>query len=165
MHIEHTLAFPGSTEQVAALFADPEFLRASCERMHAHNVEIAVVGSAAAGFTTTIRRTQSLDQIPQQLRRFAGSGLTIVQEESWQPPAADGSYVGDVSVDVLSTPVTFRGQTRLAPRTQQECDLTLSGLLVAKIPLLGGMVEVAAAPAIKGSMSSQLKAAREWLAR
>ncbi|PID53183.1 MAG: hypothetical protein CSB46_09580 [Micrococcales bacterium] len=148
MHIEHHEVFPVGPDRLAELFADEEFVRTTNERMRAQNVQIQIADEPSGAFTVSVQRGQSMEHVPEPLRRFAPHGIQLSQVERWEAPAKDGSRSGSVQVGLEGIPVSFDGKMTLRQAGANGSELGLFGDLVARIPLFGGAVERAARPAV-----------------
>ena len=164
MHVDAEIQYDATPAQVAAMLADEAFVEAKCVAMGALKQTVLVEGDHADAFTVTYSRTMPTDDFPDSARSFVGSTVTIRQVDEWQPPAADGSREGSVSVEIVGAPVRLSGSQSLRPAgagTVQAVD----GELKASVPLLGGRLEKAAEPALRAAMRTEHRTGREWLAR
>ncbi|WP_125774541.1 DUF2505 domain-containing protein [Antribacter gilvus] len=165
MHLTVELTFPATLDDVSAMLADEEFVRWRARRTAGTDtVEQAdVTGSVESGFTVVVRRTFSTDQIPVQARPFVGDELEIRQAEAWEA-AAGGRRVGSVAMEILGAPVRVVGTMALEPLPDGGTRLAYSGDVTASVPLFGGVVEEAAASAVRGTLEAEAEAGRAWLA-
>ena len=70
---------------------------------------------------------------------------------------------GTVEMAVAGAPIALKGTVRLAPGgpgTVEQLDAELK----AKVPLIGGKIEKAAAPPIEEAIDIEAQTAQEWLA-
>jgi hypothetical protein len=120
----------------------------------------------SSGTDTVIRTERVLpaDDLPEFARSMVGATLKVVETQTWGPAAADGSRSGRVEMAVAGVPVTLDGSLRLAPGGPGTVE-SLDAELKARLPLIGGKVEKAAAPAIRDAIEVEGRTAREWLAR
>ena len=65
--------------------------------------------------TTVFHRTMSTRPLPFLVRRLLPGSLDITESVVWRPPSADGVHTGDVSVDINTPEVTFRGELAVQP--------------------------------------------------
>ena len=90
------------------------------------------------------------DQLPDFVKSFVGKELHLTETSTWGPAAADGSRRGRLVVTrrrrarSRSTPAS-----PLAPPGPGSREV-VEGELTAKVPLLGGKIEQAAAPGDRG---------------
>lgn len=163
MRIRNELAYPATPIAVARMIHDREFVLGRCEAMQSLDIEVTVTGEVEGAFTVTTSRVQATDQVPEALRRFAGRGVTIRQTDTWQAPTSAGARIGSVAVEIAGLPISFDGTMALEP-TPDGCIQSVEGNLTASIPLIGGRVEQAAAPAIEGAMRAEQRCGLAWLA-
>lgn len=162
MRIEDQLTYSASPAAVSSMLRDEAFVTARCESMGSTGITVEVQEAADGGFTVTSERRQSTDEVPQNLRRFAGDGLRIRQVDTWQPPTTAGARVGTVVVEVLGLPVRFEGSMSLEP-AGPGCVQAVEGTLTAAIPLMGARVEQAVQPAVTGALRVEQRLGAEWL--
>ena len=77
--------------------------------------------------------------------------------------SSDGGRDGSLVVEVAGAPVTLRAKVRLVPGGSSTA-MTIDGDLKASIPLLGGQVERAAAPAVIHAIRGEGRTGDRWLA-
>jgi hypothetical protein len=95
---------------------------------------------------------------------MVGETLKVTETQDWGPAAADGSRRATVEMLVSGAPITLKGTMSLTPGgpgTLEEIDAELK----AKVPLVGGKIEKAAAPPIEEAIDIEARTAHEWLAR
>ena len=147
--------FPAPAESVFAMLTDEEFLRHAAVRMGSPDARVA-----SSGTRTAVEATL---ESPAEVKAFIGPSLRIVLDVDWGREGADGSRAGTFTMTVPGTPVSVAGTTSLAP-TASGSALVYEGDLTAKLPLIGGRIEQAAAPAILEALDDQAAVGREWLA-
>jgi len=164
MRLTADVRYPASTAEVARMLADPGFVDARDEatRPVAHRAEVE--GSPEGAFVVRSERTMPTDDFPQAARRFVGETVEMVQVDSWDSPAADGSRTGTTTMELVGAPLTVRASLRLTPDGPDACTETMEGELKASVPLIGGSLEKAAAPAVQAAIRSEEDVARRWLA-
>ncbi len=163
MQIQEEIRYDAPPTDVAAMLADPAFVEDKCRRTGAIDQTVEIDGDAAAAFTVTTVRTMPTDDFPDVAKKFVGDTVVIKQVDSWHPAGADGSRTGDVRLKIAGAPVELNGTMTLRADgggTRQE----LLGDLKASVPLLGGKLEKAAAPAILMALRKEGEVGREYLA-
>ena len=103
------------------------------------------------------------DKLPDFVKSFVGKELHLTETSDWGPAAADGSRKGRLTVTVGGAPITLDATLSLAPSGQGSREL-VEGDLTAKVPLLGGKIEQAAAPAIEAAIHVERSTGATWLA-
>lgn len=154
MQLSSRQTFSADPLRVHAALTDEAFLAHAAQAMGALRHEVS-----ATGQVTLLR---ALVEAPAEIRPFVGPTFTLTQESTWGPPAADGARDGTVRVTVDGAPVELVGTTRLAP-TASGSTLDYAGDLTVRIPLLGGKLEKAVAPAVLEALGAQERVARDWL--
>lgn len=163
MQITTHADYAATPDAVFAVITDPAFVAEKAKSMsvggHAADV-------SAAGDRTKVTSTRTLPttDLPDIARKVVGDVLTLTEEQVWGPAAPDGSRTADLKLNVVGAPVTLRGTIRLAPSAtgaRQDVKADLS----AKVPLIGGSIEKAAAPAIVAGINYEVELVQEWLAR
>ncbi|HET7399987.1 MAG TPA: DUF2505 domain-containing protein [Intrasporangium sp.] len=161
MKITKTVDYAAPTDVVYAMLTDPAFQERKCVEAGAlrHDVTITAQGEGSRILTRRDLPTQGL---PDFAKSLVGSTLAITETYRWGGAGADGSRDGDLTVEVAGAPIAMRATVRLAP-SGTGSSLTVDGELKASIPLLGGKIEKAAAPAVTDAMDSEYRTAQEWL--
>jgi hypothetical protein len=162
-----TLDLPTDAHAAARLLADPEYVHQKVRASGALEQHVDVTGSPDEAFTVTTRRALPTDQIPAHLRGFVGTRIDVRQVEAWEAPAADGSRVGTVVVEIAGAPVRLSGRTALTPSpggSPGSTTVTYDGELRATVPLFGSAIEQATAGAIRSALEVEQDVARRWIA-
>lgn len=160
LHLSFDLAADAAT--VARMLADPAYVHAKVLASGALDQQVDVVGSDAAAFTVTTRRSLPTDQIPANFRPLVGSQLDVRQVEAWEAAAADHSRRGTVVVEITGAPVRLTGTASLTP-AGDHTTLVYDGDVKSSIPLFAASVEQAAAGAIRAGLTAEGVVAARWL--
>lgn len=175
MDFTYTHEFDASAEDVAAMLANPDFARERAGASGSTTADALVDADDDGGFSVALRRTVPAASIPQEMRSFVGSELTVTYTEVWEP--ADGhSRTGTFAVDIAGTPGRAAGSLDLVDRAVDEApdeasevstlsDLTVHGQVTVRVPLVGTLIERAVATAVERGLDAELAAADAWLAR
>jgi hypothetical protein len=162
MKVQAEIRYPRPPADVSVMLADPDFQDAKCKATGAlrHAVDVTADGDR---LRISTERELPTDRFPDFVKSFVGSSLTVNQVDDWDPPGADGSRTGSITVTVSGAPIRLTGTQRLTvdgtgARTEIVAEVK------AKIPLIGGRVEKAAEPAIMGAVKAEQKVASTWLA-
>jgi hypothetical protein len=159
-----TLDLPTDAHAAARLLADPEYVHQKVSASGALEQHVDITGSADAAFTVTTRRALPTDQIPAHLRSLVGTRIDVRQVEAWEAPAADGSRIGTVVVEIAGAPVRLSGRTALTPAGAGSTTVTYDGELRASVPLFGSAIEQATAGAVRSALEVEQDVARRWIA-
>jgi hypothetical protein len=68
-----------------------------------------------------------------------------------------------VAVHIPGTPLRMTGSLDLAPNGHGGTIETVDGVLKASVPLIGGRIEKAAEPALRGAIDVEQRLGRRWL--
>ncbi len=165
MKVAETLSLPLSPDAVCAMYADPRYAEVRAEALGATSARSNVSGEPAGAFTVTTTLVMPTKGIPDVARPFVGSSVTITEEQSWQAPGADGSRAGSTRLVVEGTPASMTGTMRLEAVGADGARITVDGDMVAKVPLIGGRLERAAAPYVGKILRREEKAAAAYAKR
>lgn len=162
MKIEHSFTLPAPVDRVMAMVADADYVADKIRRTGAldHTVEVTTDGPGPVIRTT---RLMSTEQLPQVARRAVGERVTLIEEQTWQAPAADGSRSGQLKVGAGRAPVSLTATLHLEPRGEETVFSTVGDLTVS-IPFLGPQLEKQAEPLVGQVVGIEEQASREWLA-
>lgn len=162
MQVTAQIPYAASTDKVFAMLTDTTFVQQVCEATGALRQEVTIEPDAG-GATVTTRRELPTDEIPDFIRRFVGSTLTVLRVDRWGAAAADGSRGGSLTVEIVGAPVRMMGTLRLSATDAGSIE-DVDGDLKASVPLIGGKVERAAEPAIRSALGKEEQLGRAWLA-
>ena len=162
MRLSAEIRYDADPATVFAMLTDADFQERKCAATGAldHEVEIEEYDDGSAAIRTS--RVMPTDQVPDFVRTFVGQALTVVQVDDWQPAAADGSREGTVVVEIKGAPVRLAAAITLGPDGAGTRE-TIDGDLKASVPLLGGRIEKAIEPALKGAIKVEQREGRAWL--
>ena len=161
MKISETITYAAPPETVYAMVSDVAFQERKCVEAGAHRHE-AAVSPAGDGTRVVTKRDLPADDLPDFARSIVGSTLSVTETYEWGGAAGDGSRSGTLTVEVAGAPVAMRSTIRLA-RSGSGTQITIDGDLKASIPLFGGKVEKAAAPAVIDAIRSEQRTGNAWL--
>jgi len=164
VHYTHRLTYPASVTVVGQMLADPEFA-AFCAQQSTPDGQVEVVdviGTAATGFTATVRRKVPASLIPIQFRALAGVELELRQAEVWEPEVG-GERQGTVALEIVGTPLIMTGTVKLIPIDDGAAQI-YEGDIKANIPFFGSAIEAAAETPVREGLDLTERAGREWLA-
>jgi hypothetical protein len=164
MRLTAEIIYPGADpETVFTMLVTHEFQERKCLATGAvsYDIEIAAGDDGTASIIT--HRTLPTHQVPDFVRRFAGQALQIVERTEWDAADGQGVREGTLEVEIAGAPVRLSGRLRLAPDGEGSVS-RVEGELKASVPLLGGKIERATEPAVRGAIRAEQRAADEWLA-
>lgn len=164
MKLQEEIRYDAAPDAVAAMLADPAFQADKCEQTGAIDHTVEVDGDTAGPFTVTTVRTMPTNDFPDVAKKFVGETIVIKQVDTWQAPDADGGRAGAVRMKIAGAPVELTGTMALIPGGGGTVH-SLSGDLKASVPLFGGKLEKAAAPAILMGLRKEGEVGQAYLAR
>ena len=94
MKLRETLNLPLPVRAVATMYADEDYTAIRRETLGANSADSTVDGDPSGAFTVRTELTMPTDRVPDIVRPFVGSSVTIREEQSWSAPAPDGSRTG-----------------------------------------------------------------------
>lgn len=162
MKITQEWTYDASPEDVWAMTVDTGFQDRKCEAAGATSYETSVTEQ---GQDTVIVATRVMptDNLPDQLRSLVGKSVDVTETQVWGPADADGSRTATIDVAMKGQPISLKGKASSRVNGGQT-ELKVDAELKAKIPLIGGRIEKATAPAIIEAIEAEAAAGREWLA-
>jgi len=162
MRIRETITYAAAPEAVYAMITDPDFQVRKCIEAGAQQHE-AAVSATGDGARVVTKRDLPADGLPDFARSIIGSTLSVTETYEWSGAQDGGSRSGTLTVEVQGAPVAMRSTVRLAAAGAGTA-ITIDGDLKASIPLLGGKVERAAAPAVVHAIQHEQRTGERWLA-
>jgi hypothetical protein len=162
MKITERIDYAAAPAAVFAMLTDPAFQEAKCIEAGSQRHE-STVTPAGDGARIVTQRDLPADNLPDFVRSIVGDTLSVTETYDWGAPADDGGRDGRLVVEVAGAPVALRAKVRLVPGGGTTA-MTIDGDLKASIPLLGGKVEKAAAPAVIHAIRGEGRTGARWLA-
>ena len=161
MKISETITYAAPPETVYAMVTDAAFQERKCVEAHAQRHE-AAVSAVGDGARVVTKRDLPADDLPDFAKSIVGPTLSVSETYEWGGAAGDGTRTGTLTVEVAGAPVAMRSSVRLAP-AGGGTRISIDGDLKASIPLFGGKVEKAAAPAVIDAIRSEQRTGNAWL--
>ncbi|MBV7432726.1 DUF2505 domain-containing protein [Dermabacteraceae bacterium TAE3-ERU5] len=164
MKFSATMHLNGTPQQVAAMYADPEYHLQRSNLVGVKETETEVTGELAHAFTVRSTRGVDTSALPAPAAQFLGSHLRVVETQEWYEPEADGSRRTIMSYEVGGAPVKIRSDVILKPQGESTL-VEVTGEFKVAIPLLGGKIEKAAAEHTQKLFAREEACANEYLAK
>ncbi|QGN56748.1 DUF2505 domain-containing protein [Nostocoides sp. HKS02] len=163
MKIATTVEYAATPDEVFAVLSDAKFQEAKCAATAAvrHSATVKVVGDRTV--ITTERELPS-DGLPDFAKSMVGDALKVTETQDWGPASDDGTRQGTVEMGVAGAPISLKGTLSLQPGGAGTVE-ALDAELKARVPLIGGKMEKAAAPPIEEAIAIEHQTAVEWLNR
>jgi hypothetical protein len=161
--ISDTVDYAATPEAVFAMLTDEDFQAHKCVATGARSHSVTI---SKQGDRTRIVSSRDLptDDFPDVVKRMVGATLAVTETQDWGPPGTDGSRRGSLTVEIAGAPIELAGTLSLAPGGKGTVE-TVQGELKARMPLISGMIENAAAPAIRSAIRVESETGQDWLAR
>ena len=156
-----TLSAPA--QSVTDVFTNADFVKHVSEQVGGELKSFTISGPTTAAFTTQTVRTLPTTRMPDIVKNFIGTTLTVTQNESWSAPASDGSRTNTIKLTVAKAPVDVTALQKLTVAGGSTV-VELSGTVTSAVPFLGAKIASAAEPVIGRALNLQATLAQEWLA-
>ncbi|MDF1488449.1 DUF2505 domain-containing protein [Tessaracoccus caeni] len=154
MDLAFTHKFQAEPAKVVDLFRNEAFIADLAKHAGATSHSVSISDDAT-----------SLDMqlpTPANVATFIGKTVRLVMRFAFKPSGGDGSYQGNVDVDVPGMPVDVAAKAVLKP-TAKGSEGVYSGTLKVKIPLVGKKAEAQIEPFIIRAFNQVEKRANHWL--
>jgi hypothetical protein len=163
MKIAKTIEYAATPEEVFAVLSDVKFQEAKCAATAAikHSADVKTVGDHTV---ITTERVLPSDGLPDFAKSMVGPTLKVTETQDWGPASSGGGRRGTVDMTVAGAPIALQGTLMLAPGGGGTVE-TIEAELKAKVPLIGGKIEKAAAPPIEEAIDIEALTAAKWLKR
>ena len=162
MRLRETLNLPLSARDVPAMYADGDYTAIRRDVLRASSAESTVEGGSSGAFTVRTELALPTDRVPDIVRPFVGSSVTVREQQSWSAPEEDGSRRGELALEVAGTPASMKATLTLSPAGETSSTVEIAGDLVAKVPLLGARMEKAAVPYVAQVLRAEERAATTY---
>jgi hypothetical protein len=157
------IRFAADPAATFAVLADQGFQEEVCRATGSVGTEVSVEQSADGATIRTSRELPTAD-FPDFVKKFVGDTVHVVRVDSWGPAAADGARDGTITVEIKGAPVRLTGTITLRADGAGTVE-DVEGDLKASVPLVGGKIEKAVAPSIRGAVAKEQEVGARWLAR
>jgi len=161
MKISATFDYAATPHEVFAMLVDQDFQARKCVATGALRHSVSV---SAQGDRTVIVSNRDLptDGFPDFVKGLVGATLAVTETQDWGPAGPDGARQGRLTVDIAGAPIDLAGTLTLAPAGRGSVE-SVDGDLKASMPLIGGRIEKAAAPAIESAIRAERETGQAWL--
>jgi hypothetical protein len=146
-----------------AVLADKGFQEEVCRATGSVGTDVSIDQSGGGATIRTNRELPTAD-FPDFLKKFVGDTVHVVRVDTWGPAAADGARDGTITVEIKGAPVRLSGTITLRPDGAGTVE-DVQGELKAGVPLVGGKIEKAVAPSIRGGVAKEEEVGARWLTR
>ena len=165
MKIAKSIEYAATPQEVFAVLSDVKFQEAKCAATAAikHSASIETVGDR----TVITTERDPAERRPARLRQVDGGRDPQGHRDPGLGPGLRPTAAarGTVEMAVAGAPIALNGHPGAARPAAGGTVEQLDAELKAKIPLIGGKIEKAAAPPIEEAIDIEHRTAQEWLAR
>ena len=130
---------PASVEQIHSAFGEEDYWLARIAAFGGAKRLNSLVVESDGTVTVTVAEDLRRGVLPGMLAKLYRGDLNVVSAEKWRP-AGDRRVSGEIGVAVTGAPGSGHGAAMLAPAGEGS-QLTLSGTVEFKVPLVGGKIE------------------------
>lgn len=162
MKLHETLNLPLSADAAATMYADQAYTVIRGDTLGASRASSTVEGEPDGRFTVRTELVLPTDRVPDIVRPFVGSSVTVSEEQTWSAPAGEGGRRGTMTLEVAGTPAGLKATITLTPSGDSSCAVQIDGDLTAKVPLLGSRMEKAAVPYVSKVLRAEEQAAQKY---
>ena len=166
MRVTDEIRYQASLDSVFEMLTNADFQERKCQATGALEQRVDVVEHSTGEVAVTTERVLPTDTIPEVFRSMLGGSLRVIQVETWQADDGSGERSGTIEVSIAGTPVGLTGTLRLSPDGADGGASVehIDGQLRARVPLVGGKIEQAVAPAIRAAIRAERRTGTAWLA-
>ena len=163
MKFATTVEYAATPDEVFAVLSDAKFQEAKCAATAAikHSAAVKTIGDRTVIST---ERVLPSDGLPDFAKSMVGDALKVTETQDWGPASDDGTRQGTVEMGVAGAPISLKGTLSLKPGGSGAIE-TIDAELKARVPLIGGKMEKAAAPPIEEAIAIEHQTAVAWLNR
>lgn len=161
MKVTAQIHFPADPAATFAVLVDKGFQEEVCRATGSVDTDVSI-DQSGGGATIRTSRELPTDDFPDFIKKFVGDTVHVVRVDTWGPAAADGARDGTITVDIKGAPVRLSGTITLRPQGAQTVE-DVQGDLKAAVPLVGGKIEKAVAPSIRGAVAKEQEVGGRWL--
>ena len=162
MRITTSYQYAATPEDVFTMMRDPDFQAAKVEATHplSHTESVTAKGEQTEIVTSRVMPT---DGFPDFAKSMIGAKIRVTETIVWSGASADGSRTGTLTIGIGDAPLRLDGTMRLGP-SSVGTRVDVDGELKARIPLLGGKIEKAAADPVRTAIVKEHEVGQKWLA-
>ena len=161
MRITQTIDYAAAPEAVFAMMTSEEFQKQKCADAGAlsHGVAVSTAGDHVR---VVVNRDLPTDRFPDFAKSLVGQTLSTTETWEWAEALAGGERRGRLTVEVKGAPIVMRSSVVLVGNGAGSV-VTIDGDLKASVPLFGGKLEKASAPAVIGALRSEQRTGSHWI--
>lgn len=158
----HRASFPTPVATAFTTLVDQTYLTERLNAIGGKDAELLNHASRGDEVAYRIRQGVDANRLPGAVRSILGGDLTVEREERWRPDG-DG-YISASKVTISGVPAEIKARSRLAGRSEQDCELVVDAEVRVNIPLLGAKLEKVVAEQVIKLLAAEAEFAEKWLA-
>ena len=164
MHVSESLRYPAAPERVAAMLADPDFVRSKYAPFLPAGTEAPEVRVDRDGeaFVVYVAAPVPPELVPGTVRSLVPADLTLDVTESWAP-GAGGGWRGTLTATMGALPAKVELDQELRA-AGDGTERTAAGAVTVTIPFHGAKLERTAADNLAQLVVADEQAGRAYLA-
>lgn len=143
---------------------DPDYLRARLQQIGGSRGTLLEHTANADGARYRMQHGLDAKDLPALVRSVLPENITIDRVENWTR-RGEGSYQGDVHVEIPGTPGSANGGMRLNDTDGGGSELQVLAEVTVDVPLLGGTIESVVTGYVKDMLDAEAAFTQRWLAR
>jgi hypothetical protein len=152
---------PASVEQIHSAFSDENYWLARIAAFGGAKTLSSLVVDPDGTVLVTITEDLTQSALPGIVAKLYRGDLNVVSTERWRP-IGDRRVSGEISVVATGAPGSGQGTALLTP-LQAGSQLTLSGTVEFKVPLVGSRIETAVAGQFADGLDELQRFTTTWI--
>jgi len=156
MQFTQSISYPGTVDEVVAMYLTPAYLERRFGQFVVDGSSTVSVEGERVSFAGTVRP----ELIPAAAARFVKSDLRVTFTEEWATNEAGATSRTSVTVD--GAPVSVEATSTLSPSDAGSAR-EVSGNVSVRVPLLGGRIEKEAVTHLGRVVEREQALATNWL--
>ncbi len=161
VEIDAVLRYHAPIDAVLEMLTDEEYVTTKALAMGALEHDVTIEQSAG-GVTINLRRVLPA-MVPDNVRKFVGETITVVQTDIWSPSEGDGTHDGTLKAHIDKAPVSIAGSMRLFHHEDGGTLHEVDAKIKARIPMMGSKIEKAVAHVLFMAIRKEEQVAESWL--
>ncbi len=150
-----------TVEQTFASRVEKSVRERACQESGALSYQVSIEPATDGGARVQVDRVMA-PQVPDYIRSFVGSSISIRQVEDWSAPGPSGIRTAKVMLTIKNQPASMVGSFVLAPSPAGSTEVMTGDVKVA-IPLIGRRIEPEIVKVIEAGLRIEQRVGQEWV--